>query len=160
MLFGLPPEPVVNVHVFISLIGIASGLVVLRGMIHNRRLDTMTPVFLVSTILTSLTGFLFPLTPFGPAHVIGVLSLVALAVAVVARYPRDLAGGWRLAWVIAAVVSLHLNVFVGVVQAFRKLPPLQGLAPTESEPPFAIAQGLVLLAFVWLGVLAARRFRP
>jgi hypothetical protein len=159
MLFGLPPEPVVTVHVVLSLIGIASGFLVVFAMIANKPLGGMNTLFLVTTILTSITGFFFPLTPFGPAHVFGVLSLIALAVALKALHGGGLAGRWRGTYVVAAVVSLYLNVFVGVVQAFRKLPPLQGLAPTESETPFAIAQGLVLLLFIWLGYRAVKQFR-
>ncbi len=159
MLFGLPADLVLNVHVLLSLAGIATGLAVLFGMIAGRRLDRLTALFLLTTILTSVTGFFFPLTPFGPAHVIGVLSLVVLAVALVARYGYGLAGIWRVIYVVTAVTALYFNVFVGVVQAFQKLPVLHALAPTQSELPFIVAQTFVLAALVWLGVLAARRLR-
>lgn len=146
------------VHVVISLIGIASGLVVVGGLLGRRRLDGWTALFLTTTTLTSVTGFGFPFTQLLPSHVVGAISLVALAVAAVARYTKRLDGGWRRVYAIGAVVSLYLNVFVLVVQLFLKVPVLQGLAPTQSEPPFLVAQLAVLGLFAWLGVAAARRF--
>jgi len=146
------------VHVVISLIGIASGIVVLGGLLGRRRLDAWTFVFLTTTVLTSLTGFGFPFTQLLPSHVVGAISLVALAVALVARYTKRLDGGWRRVYAITAVVSLYFNVFVLVVQLFLKVPALQNLAPTQSEPPFLVAQLAVLVLFVWLGLAAARRF--
>jgi hypothetical protein len=150
----------VQIHVALSLIGIVSGLVVLYGLLIGRPLGAWTAIFLVATILTSLTGF--PLAPFGfvPARAVGVISLVLLAAAVVAFYAFRLAGPWRWVYVVAAVASLYLNVFVGVVQAFQKLPFLQPLAPTQSEPPFVVAQLVVLMAFIALGALAVLRFQP
>jgi hypothetical protein len=147
-------------HVAISLVGILTGFVVAFGLLADKRLERWTAAFLISTTLTSLTGFLFfPLRPFLPSHVTGVISLVFLAAALYARYARGLAGGWRRCYVTTAVISLYLNVFVLVVQLFLKVPALHVLAPTQAEPPFAIAQGIVLLAFIVLGSLAARRFR-
>jgi hypothetical protein len=150
----------VQIHVALSLIGIVSGLVVLYGLLIGRPLGAWTAIFLVATILTSLTGF--PLAPFGfdPARAVGVISLVLLAAAVVAFYAFRLAGPWRWVYVVAAVAALYLNVFVGVVQAFQKLPFLQPLAPTQSEPPFVVAQLVVLMAFIALGALAVLRFQP
>jgi hypothetical protein len=147
-------------HVAISLIGIASGLVVLYGLIIGRAFGAWTALFLATTILTSVTGF--PLAPFGfdPPRAIGILSLVLLAVAVIAYYTFHLAGAWRWVYVITAMIALYLNVFVGVIQAFAKLTFLHSLAPTQSEPPFLIAQLLVLAAFVVLGFLAVRKFHP
>jgi hypothetical protein len=146
-------------HVVISLIGIGSGLVVVAGLVRRRRLDQWTVIFLVTTAATSLTGFGFPVSGFLPSHAIGILSVAVLAVAAVARYPKHLAGAWRMAYAIAAVVALYFNVFVLVVQLFRRVPALSALAPTQSEPPFAIVQGVVLALFVALGVAAAKRFR-
>src|SRR5215467_8294361 len=160
MTFGIPTELFLQIHVVISLIGIASGLVVLYGLVSGKRLAGWTALFLGSTILTSLTGF--PLPPFGfdPPRALGVISLVLLAAAVLALYVFHLAGAWRWIYVVTAVASLYLNVFVGVVQAFQKLSFLQPLAPTQSEPPFIIAQLVVLVAFIALGALAVIRFRP
>ena len=148
------------VHVAISLIGIASGLVVAAGFLSAKRLDTATWFFLSTTALTSLTGFGFPFTHVGPAHVIGALSLAVLAVAIFARYGARLAGPWRWTYVVTAMLALYFNAFVLVVQSFQKAPALHALAPTQSEPPFAIAQGIVLLVFIVATVLAVRGFKP
>ena len=146
-------------HVAISLIGIGSGLVVLGGLLTGRRLDGWTALFLWTTVLTSVTGFGFPVDHFMPSHALGIISLVVLAVCLVARYRRHLAGRWRTVYVITAVTALYLNVFVLVVQSFLKVPGLHDLAPTQAEPPFAIAQLVVLVIFLVLGVLATIRFR-
>ena len=145
------------IHVVISLVGIATGLVVAAGLLNAKRLDGWTILFLVSTIATSLTGFGFPFERLLPSHIIGAISLVVLAAALYARYVRLMAGGWRSIYVVTAVAALYLNVFVLVVQLFLKVPALNALAPTQSEPPFAIAQSLVLLVFVALGA-AVKRF--
>ena len=149
-----------QIHVLVSLIGIVSGFVVLYGLLLGRPLGGWTALFLATTILTSVTGF--PLAPFGfdPARAVGVISLVLLALAVVALYVFRLAGAWRWVYVGSAIAALYLNVFVGVAQAFQKLPFLQPLAPTQSEPPFLVAQLAVLVIFVALGILAAIRFHP
>jgi hypothetical protein len=160
MILGLSVGTFTLLHVLISLAGIATGLVVLFGLITNRRLPRWTAAFLAATVLTSATGFLFHSASFGPPHVLGIISLVALAAALFALYGRKLAGGWRAAYVVTAVLSLYLNVFVGVVQAFQKVPALHALAPKGSEPPFAVAQLVVLVAFGVLGFLAVRRFHP
>lgn len=152
--------PLTLLHVVISLVAIVSGLVVALGLLGNKRLDGWTALFLVTTVLTSVTGFLFfPLKPFLPSHVTGILSLVFLAIALYARYGAAMAGAWRKTYVITAMISLYLNVFVLVVQLFLKVPALHALAPTQSEPPFAIAQGLTLLAFIVLGTRAVKKFR-
>ena len=110
-------------------------------------------------MLTSVTGFGFPVERLLPSHVVGVISLVVLAVAVAARYFQDLRGGWRTTWIVCAAVALYLNVFVGVVQAFRRIAPLEALAPKQTELPFVLAQGLVFAGFIALGRLAALRGR-
>ena len=160
MTWGIPTDTFLQIHVVLSLIGIASGLVVLYGLLKGEPLDGWTALFLATTILTGVTGF--PLPPFGwdPARTVGVILLVLLAVAVAARYAFHLAGAWRWIYVVSAVLALYLNVFVGVIQAFQKLAFLQPLAPTQSEPPFVISQALLLIAFVVLGALAVRRFHP
>ena len=147
------------VHVVISLIGIATGFVVLAGLLKNQRLDGWTAVFLVTTTATSLTGFGFPFVRLLPSDIVGAISLVVLAVAIVARYRHRMARGWRATYVITAVMALYFNVFVLVVQSFQKLPALAALAPTQSEPPFAIAELIVLVAFLVLWYLAVIRFR-
>jgi uncharacterized membrane protein SirB2 len=147
------------VHVVLSPLGIGSGLVVLFGLINGRRLDGWTAVFLITTAATSLTGFGFPFDHVLPSHVVGVISLIVLAMAGLARYPRHLAGAWRRVYVIGAVVALYLNVFVLIVQAFLRVPALKSLAPTQAEPPFLIAQLVVLALFIVLGVVAVRGFR-
>jgi hypothetical protein len=147
------------VHVVISLIGIGSGVVVTFGMLTGKRLNGWTALFLSSTVATSLTGFGVPFDKLLPSHIVGVISLVVLAVASYARYGGHLVGGWRSAYVIGAVIAFYLNVFVLIVQLFRRVPMLTALAPTQSEPPFAIAQLVVLVLFIALGVLATKRFR-
>jgi hypothetical protein len=149
-----------QIHVILSLVGILSGLVVLYRLLFGGDSGAWTALFLITTILTSLSGF--PLPPFGfdPPRAVGVLSLVLLLGAVVAYYAFHLEGVWRLIYVGCAVAALYLNVFVLVAQGFLKVPFLHDLAPTGSEPPFAVTQGIVLLIFIALGVLAAMRFRP
>jgi hypothetical protein len=148
------------VHVVISLIGIVSGLVVLAGLLTSSRLEHATQVFLSTTVLTNLTGFGFPFDHLLPSHIVALLSLVILAVAIYARYGGKLAGPWRWTYAVTAVLALYFNVFVLVVQSFRRVPALRELAPTQSEPPFAIAQLAVLVIFVALTVAAAVRFHP
>jgi len=160
MILGMSLATFTLVHVILSLIGIFTGLVVLIGMLNSNRLSGLTAVFLATTLLTSATGFLFPFDKLLPSHIVGIISLVVLALAILALYVFRLAGSWRWIYVGSAMLSLYLNVFVAVVQAFLKVPFLNELAPTQKEPPFAIAQGVVLLAFVVLGILAVRWFRP
>lgn len=147
------------IHVALSLIGILSGLIVAFGLLAAKRFNGWTALFLVTTVLTSVTGFLFPFHQFLPSHALGILSLIALAIAIVARYPRQLAGGWRLTYVITAMLSLYFNVFVLVVQLFMKVPSLHALAPTQTEPVFKLTQLVLLVAFVILTILAAINFR-
>jgi hypothetical protein len=149
-----------QIHVLLSLIGIGAGFVVLYGLLVGRLLGGWTALFFATTILTSITGF--SLAPFGfdPARAVGVISLVLLALAVAALYAFHLAGAWRRIYIGSATAALYLNVFVGVVQAFQKLPLLQSLAPTQSEPPFLVAQVAVLVIFIALGILAVIKFHP
>ncbi len=146
-------------HTLISLIGIASGFVVMWGMLRAKPLGAWTALFLVTTILTSVTGFLLPFFVLLPSHKIGVISLVVLAVAIVALYVKHLAGRWRATYVVCATLAQYFNVFVLVVQLFRRVPALQALAPRQSEPPFAIAQVIVLALFVWFTIAALKRSR-
>ena len=147
------------IHVVLSLIGIISGIIVAAGLLSSKRLDGWTILFLVSTLLTSVTGFGFPVERLLPSHVVGAISIVVLAVALYARYLRLMAGSWRPIYVVTAIAALYLNVFVLVVQLFLKVPALNALAPTQSEPPFAVAQLVVLAAFVVLGIATVKRFR-
>ena len=147
------------VHVLLSLIGIFSGFVVVFGLLVAKRLDGWTTLFLASTVLTSVTGFLFPFHGFLPSHGVGIISLLALAIAIFARYGRHLAGSWRRTYVITAVIALYLNVFVLIVQLFEKVPALKAIAPTQSEAPFKVTQLVALTLFVVLGSSAAIRFR-
>jgi hypothetical protein len=153
-------DAVLITHVVISLLGIASGYVVIAGMLQGLRLPRWTAFFLVTTVLTSVTGFAFPFVKLLPSHILAVLSLIVLAIAIYAFYSRKLAGRWRATYVITAIIAQYLNVFVLIVQAFMKLPPLKALAPTQTEPPFAIAQAVNLVAFLVLGYLATKRFQP
>ena len=148
MVFGMSLETFTLIHVVISLIGIGSGLVALYGMLVNKRLSGITAIFLVTTALTSLTGFGFPFEHLLPSHKVGILSLIVLAVAFPALYVFRLAGAWRWIYVLTAIVSLYLNVFVLVAQSFMKVSALNALAPTQSEPPFAITQAVVLMIFI------------
>ena len=152
-------SPFTKLHVVISLIGIVSGLVVMFGLLAGQKLNRWTALFLISTVATSVTGFFFPFHGVTPAIVVGIISLVLLAVATVARYARHLAGAWRWIYVVTAMISLYLNVFVLVVQLFQKVPALKALAPTQSEPPFAVTQLVVLALFVLLTIIAAIKFR-
>jgi hypothetical protein len=148
------------VHVAISLVGIAAGFAVLFGLLARKRLDGWTKSFLITTVATSVTGFFFPFHGFTPAIGVGIVSLLVLAVAIFARYGRNLAGSWRWIYVVTATIALYLNVFVGIVQAFQKVPALKAIAPMQTEPPFAITQLVVLGLFILIGLVAAIRFRP
>ena len=157
MLFGLTTFTLI--HVVLSLVGIFTGLVVAGGFIAGKQVNGWTGVFLVTTTLTSVTGFGFPFTALLPSHVVGIISLAVVAVVLVARYVKQLAGAWRAIYVAGAVLALYLNVFVLLVQLFRRVPALLVAAPTQTEPPYLITQLLVLALFVWLGVAAEKGSR-
>jgi hypothetical protein len=160
MILGMSLSTFTTVHVIISLIGIVSGFVAVYGMLSASRLDWWTPLFLITTVLTSVTGFMFPLSGLTPPVIFGIISVVVLAIAVGALYLFRLAGAWRWIYIVSALVALYLNSFVGVVQAFQKLAFLQPFAPTQSEPPFAIAQLILLALMLWLGYRTVRTFHP
>jgi hypothetical protein len=149
-----------NIHVAISLIAIVAGLAALYGMLSNQRMPTVTQVFLGFTLLTSLTGFLFPFHGVTPGTIVGIISCVLLVLALAALYMFNLAGAWRWIYVVTAVMSLWFNCFVLVAQCFMKIPSLHALAPKGNEPPFGIAQGTVLIIFLIAGYLSVRRFHP
>ncbi len=148
------------VHVALSLIGIVSGLIVLFGMFAANRMNGWTLLFLVTTVATSVTGFGFPFHGVTPAIIVGILSLIVLTAAIIARYAFHLTGSWRWIYVVGSVVALYFNVFVLVVQSFLHIPILHALAPKGSEPPFAIAQGIVLVLFIVAGIKSIKRFHP
>jgi hypothetical protein len=145
-------------HVVLSLVGIFAGFVVLSALLSVKQSNGWTALFLVTTVATSVTGFMFPFHKFMPSHAVGIVSLLVLAVTIPALYVVHLAGPWRRTYVIGAVISLYLNVFVLIAQFFMKIPALKALAPTQSEPPFLGTQVVVMLIFIVLGVLAAKRF--
>ena len=148
------------IHVAISLAAIVSGFIVLFGMIANQRLNRWTAFFLATTVATSVTGFGFPITGMTPGIAFGIISLVVLSLGIYARYSRHLTGVWQPVYVIGATFAFYLNFVVLIVQSFRKIGPLNALAPTQSEPPFLGVQIVSLLMFIALGTLAVKRFRP
>lgn len=158
MIFGM--TPFTFFHVILSLVGIATGLVVLSGWLRSVRMPGVTLTFLISTLATVVTGFLFPFSGLTPAFGVGIVTTVALIAAIAALYRYRLVGRWRPVYLVSATVALYLNAFVLVVQAFQKIGPLNALAPTGSEPSFAIAQAVVLLFFGAGGYLAVSRFHP
>src|SRR6202166_2046651 len=162
MILGMSLSMFTTVHVIISLIAIVSGIIVMFGLLGSSRMPGLPGIFLLFTILTSATGFLFPFEKLLPSHIIAILSLVLLAIACLALYGMKLSGAWRWIYVVTAMISLYLNVFVLVIQSFLKVPFLHALAPSvpPSEPPFAIVQGIVLVFFVIVIIGAIRRYRP
>ena len=160
MILGLSTSTFTLLHVLISLVGIGSGFVVMYGLLTSRQLDRWTLLFLISTAVTSISGFAFPNQHVTPGIVVGVLSLIMLTIAAVARYARGMNGIWRSTYVVTASVALYFNMFVLVVQSFEKSPALRALAPTQTEAPFLVAQGLLLTLFIVLTVLSVKRFYP
>ena len=148
------------VHVVLSLVGIFSGLIVLSGLLRAHPMNGWTLLFLVTTVATSVTGFFFPFKGITPAIILGILSMIVLILAIAARYALHLTGAWRWVYVVSAVIALYFNFFVLVVQSFLHIPALHVLAPTGSEPPFAVAQGIVFVLFLVAGILAVKRFHP
>jgi hypothetical protein len=146
------------IHVALSLLGIVAGLVVAGGLLGGRRLDGWTGLFLATTALTNITGFMFPFTRFLPSHGVGIISLLILPVVLWARYGKQLAGGWRRVFVVGSVTLLYFNVFVLVAQLFSRTPALIASAPTQSEPPFVITQLGTLVVFLWLGRAAVKGY--
>ena len=160
MILGMSIATSTLVHVIISLIGIVSGLIVLFGMFGSRRLPGWTALFLLTTILTSVTGFILPSVGLTPARIFGIISLLMLAAALLAFYGFRLGGAWRWIYVGSAVLALYLNIVVLIVQAFLKIPFLHALAPTGTEPPLLIAEGVLLVIFLVFGLIALISFHP
>lgn len=159
MVWGMTLATFTAVHVVLSLIGIVTGFVVVFSFLGGKRLRVWTGLFLLTTLATSVTGFGFPVDHLLPSHIVGALSLVTLAVAIIALYGLHYRAIWRGIYVVCMALALYFNVFVGVVQAFLKLPALHALAPQQTEPPFVVAQLLVLVLFIVLTVVAVTRFR-
>jgi hypothetical protein len=160
MMLGMSLSTFTTVHVIISLVGIGSGLIVIFGMLSAKRPNGWTALFLLTTVLTSVTGFGFPFTHVTPGHKVGVISLVVLLIAILARYSFHMAGKWRSIYVVTAIIAEYLNVFVLVVQGFEKVPALRAMAPTQSEPPFLVAQLVVMALFIVLTIFAVKKFHP
>jgi hypothetical protein len=148
------------VHVLISLVGIGSGFAVLLGLFSAKRVNGLTALFLLTTVLTSVTGFGFPFTQLLPPHKIAIISLLVLAIAILARYSFHMVGKWRWIYVVTAMIALYLNVFVLLFQSFEKAPALKAMAPTQSEPPFLGAQLAVMAIFIVLTIFAVKKFHP
>ena len=160
MILGMSTSAFTLLHVVLSLIGIVAGIVVAAAMLGSRTANSWTALFLATTVLTSVTGFLFPSDKVLPSHIVGVVSLLVLIIAVAALYGYRLARRWRWIYVVSALVALYLNVFVLVAQAFQKVAVLNALAPTQSDPGFIVAQLIVLAIFVALGIREVRSFHP
>jgi hypothetical protein len=160
MILGMSTATYTFLHVLISLVGIATGLIVMYGFLANKRLNSMTAIFLITTVLTSVTGFFFPNEHITPGIILGIISLVFLAIAIPARYQLHMNGPWRWIYVVTASIAEYLNVFVLVAQLFEKVPAIHALAPTQKEPPFAIAQLLVMAIFIGATTFAVRKFHP
>jgi hypothetical protein len=160
MMLGMSLSTFTTVHVIISLVGIVSGLIVIFGMLSAKRLNGWTALFLLTTILTSVTGFGFPFTHVTPGIIVGIISLVLLAITLLARYSLHMVGAWRWIYVVAAIIAEYLNFFVLVAQSFQKVPALHAMAPTQSEPPFLVTQLVVMALFIVLTIFAVKKFHP
>jgi hypothetical protein len=158
VIFGM--TPFTFFHVLLSLIGIFTGFIAVFGMIAGKRLDGLTAIFLATTALTSITGFFFPFHGVTPGIIVGIVSLVILAVAIPARHVKHLAGAWRKIYAVTASIALYLNVFVLIAQLFMKVPALHAMAPNGNEPPFLISQVVVMAIFIVLTIAAAIKFHP
>src|SRR5712675_871637 len=145
MVLGMTLGTYTFLHVLISLVGIGAGLIVMFGLLGGKRFDGWTGLFLATTVLTSVTGYGFPFEHLLPSHIVGAISLVVLAVAIFARYSRRLLGSWRWIYAVTAVMAVYFNVFVLVVQLFLKVPALKASAPTQTEPPFLVAETCTLV---------------
>jgi len=159
MILGFSIATFTLIHTVLSLVGIVTGLVVAGGLVTGTRLDRWAAVFLVTSVLANASGFGFPFVKLIASHVVGAISLVVLAAVIIADYVKHLAGPWRTSYAVGVVLATYLNVFVLVAQLFKRIPVLFLLAPTQSEPTFALTQLLVMALFVWLGVVAVKGFR-
>jgi hypothetical protein len=159
MILGMSLATYTVVHVIISLIAIGSGFIVLFGLLNGKLLGSLNGLFLLTTVLTSVTGFFFPFEKITPGIILGILSLIVLAIALLGLYAFHLKGPWRTTYVVTAMLALYFNMFVLVAQLFMKVPAIHALAPTQTEAPFKIAQLLLLVIFIVAIIAAARKFR-
>jgi hypothetical protein len=159
MVLGMSLATFTIIHVLISLIGIGTGLIVLFGLLNGKLVSPWNGIFLLFTILTSVTGFMYPFEKVTPGIILGILSMIVLAIALLALYAFHLKGIWRTTYVVTAMIALYFNCFVLIAQSFMKVPALHALAPTGTEAPFKIAQLLLLVITIILIVMAAKRFR-
>jgi hypothetical protein len=160
MILGLSLEQFTFLHVFLSLVGIGAGIFVIYGLLTSRRLGILTALFLITTVATSLTGFLFPFKGVTPGIILGILSMIVLILAIVALYVKGLAGGWRGTYVVSVCLAYYFNFFVLIAQSFEKVPALHTIAPTQASPGFGITQLAVLLIFILLTIRAFKKFHP
>jgi hypothetical protein len=160
MVLGMSVSTFTILHVIISLIAIAAGYVVVCEWLNSKRMGFWNTLFLATTVLTTVTGFMFPGLTLTPAVITGIISSIVLVIALYAFYARHMSGGWRTTYIVTALIALWLNSFVLVVQTFQKIAFARALAPTQSEPPFLIAQVALLIVVIALGFLAVRRYRP
>jgi hypothetical protein len=160
MILGLNLAQFTYLHVFLSLVGIGAGVFIVYGLLTSKRLNILTTLFLLSTVFTSITGFLFPFQGITPGIILGVLSLIALTVAIVALYVKKLDGPWRGIYAVATCIAFYFNFFVLIAQSFAKVPALHSFAPTQASPGFAVTEGVVLLLFILLTVRAYKKFHP
>ena len=159
MILGLSTAQFTELHVLVSLVGIAAGLLALFGLLGGKLYRLLTTLFLLTTVLTSVTGFLFPIHRVTPGIILGILSMIALLLAIWALYIGKLEGAWRGTYVITSTLALWFNFFVLIAQSFAKIPPLRAIAPSQASPAFGITEGAVLLLFLWLTVRAFMGFR-
>ena len=160
MILGLSLVQFTYLHVFLSLVGIGAGVFIVFGLLTSRRLSILTTLFLLTTVATSLTGFLFPFNGITPGIILGVLSLIVLVLAIVALYVKKLDGPWRGIYAVSACVAFYFNFFVLIAQSFAKVPALHSFAPTQQSPGFAVTEGVVLLVFILLTIRAYKKFHP
>jgi hypothetical protein len=160
MILGLSLVQFTYLHVFLSLVGIGAGVFIVFGLLTSRRLSILTTLFLLTTVATSLTGFLFPFNGITPGIILGVLSLIVLVLAIVALYVKKLDGPWRGVYAVSACVAFYFNFFVLIAQSFAKVPALHSFAPTQQSPGFAVTEGVVLLVFILLTIRAYKKFHP
>jgi uncharacterized membrane protein len=159
MILGLSTAQFTELHVLVSLMGIAAGLLALFGMLGGKLYRLLTMLFLVTTVLTSVSGFLFPIDRMTPGIILGILSMIVLLPAIWALYIGKLEGAWRGTYVITSTLALWFNFFVLIAQSFAKIPPLRAIAPSQASPAFGITEGVVLIVFLWLAVRAFKGFR-
>src|SRR6202453_3253897 len=160
MILGFSMVQFTYLHVFLSLVGIGAGVFIVFGLLTSRRLSILATLFLLTTVATSLTGFLFPFNGITPGIILGVLSLIVLVLAIVALYVKKLDGPWRGVYAVSACVAFYFNFFVLIAQSFAKVPALHSFAPTQQSPGFAVTEGVVLLVFILLTIRAYKKFHP